>query len=210
MALLADYASLDELRAFLRITDAGDDPELSVALTAASRAIDHATSRHFGVDDSAVARYYSPLSGSFQRDWGDRATLEVDDISTTTGLVVKSDTAGTGSFATTLVLNTDYRLFPYNAALEGRPWTRIILSQGVGWAQAERGVEVTARWGWPAVPSAIKQATLVQASRFVKRRDAPFGVAGSPEMGNELRLLARLDPDVAVLVAGYVRHWAFA
>lgn len=59
-----------------------------------------------------------------------------------------------------------------------------------------------------AVPVSIHFATLVQAARLVKRRDAPFGVVGSPEMGNELRLLARLDPDVEVLVANHRVWWA--
>ena len=53
------------------------------------------------------------------------------------------------------------------------------------------------------VPSSVKLAVLLQASRWVKRREAPFGIAGSPEMGNELRLLAKLDPDVMVLLAGH-------
>lgn len=61
-----------------------------------------------------------------------------------------------------------------------------------------------------AVPASINLATLIQAARFVKRRDAPFGVAGSPDMGNELRLLARLDPDVLVLVANHRNWWSAA
>lgn len=53
------------------------------------------------------------------------------------------------------------------------------------------------------VPSMVKLATQLQASRWAKRRDAPFGIAGSPEMGSELRLLARLDPDVEILLGGW-------
>ena len=68
-------------------------------------------------------------------------------------------------------------------------------------------MKVTARWGWAAVPSTIKQATLLQASRLLARRDAPFGIAGSPDVGSEIRLLARVDPDVAVAVAPYRRWW---
>jgi hypothetical protein len=44
----------------------------------------------------------------------------------------------------------------------------------------------------------------MQASRLLSRRDAPFGIAGSPEMGSEMRLLAKLDPDVDLLVQPYV------
>jgi hypothetical protein len=67
-------------------------------------------------------------------------------------------------------------------------------------------VRVTALWGWSAVPPAIEQATLLQASRLLIRRDSPYGVAGSPEAGTEIRLLARLDPDVDVAVAPYRRR----
>lgn len=52
------------------------------------------------------------------------------------------------------------------------------------------------------VPATVKLATEMQASRWAKRRDAPFGIAGSPEMGSELRLLPKLDPDVEVLLNG--------
>jgi hypothetical protein len=68
-------------------------------------------------------------------------------------------------------------------------------------------VQVTATWGWTAVPATIKKATLLQASRFYKRRDAPFGVAGSPDMGSEMRLLAKVDPDVEVMLGDYRRKW---
>lgn len=52
-------------------------------------------------------------------------------------------------------------------------------------------------------PASVKLATMIQGSRWAKRRDSPFGIAGSPEMGNEMRLLARIDPDVAVLLGGH-------
>jgi len=56
------------------------------------------------------------------------------------------------------------------------------------------------------VPTTVKQATLLQASRVFARREAPFGVAGSPDMGSELRLLEKVDPDVAVMLVPYVRN----
>lgn len=50
------------------------------------------------------------------------------------------------------------------------------------------------------VPGPVELACLIQASRWFKRKDAPFGIAGSPELGSELRLLSKLDPDVEVLL----------
>lgn len=62
------------------------------------------------------------------------------------------------------------------------------------------------RAGEGSTPSAIVNACLLQASRFWSRRSSPFGVAGSPEFGNELRLLNRLDPDVEVMLGPYAWH----
>lgn len=66
-------------------------------------------------------------------------------------------------------------------------------------------VLVTADFGYDAVPESVKLACLLQASRLVMRRDSPLGVAGSP--GSEMRLLARLDPDVETLLRPYKRRW---
>lgn len=57
------------------------------------------------------------------------------------------------------------------------------------------------------IPAGIKYACLIQASRLVKRKDAPFGVAGSPAMGSEMRLLDRLDPDVVVHARPHKVWW---
>lgn len=211
-----DYCTAVELKAYLRIQDTVDDAELGFAITAASRAIDHAMGRPFGVDSSPVARYftYQPVARAALAvdELGGRQALDVVDISSTVGLVVKVDADDDGTFETTLTLNTDYRLWPWNAAADGRPWERIVLSAAQAFPHVVRGVEVTAAFGWASVPVVVKQATLLQASRFFKRRDAPFGVAGSPEMGSEMRLLARLDPDVAVLTGlhPYRRIWGVA
>jgi hypothetical protein len=48
-------------------------------------------------------------------------------------------------------------------------------------------------------------AARIQAGRFSIRQESLYGVAGSPAAGSELRLLARVDPDVGVSLANYVR-----
>jgi hypothetical protein len=197
------YASLAELRAYSGISpgDTADDATLQIALDAAQEQIDSWTGNTFEADASPTTRTYVADSSGY---------VSVAPISTTTGLVVKTDDNGDGTFETTWTLGTHYRLEPINAAAEGKAWTRIV---GLGTRYFPRhayypGVEVTARFGWVgAVPAAIKQATLLQASRLHERRGAPFGVAGSPELGSEVRLLARLDPDVEALVRPYRRQW---
>lgn len=210
MALLADYCTATELKAYLRITDAADDAELGFAITAGSRAVDQFTNRHFGQADPAEARYYDAQKASSTNGFMGRFVLETEDISTSTGLTVKTDLDDDGTFETTLTINTDFRLWPWNAAGESQPWTRIVLASGQSFPTHLRGVEVTAKWGFPSVPTAVKQATLFQASRFFARRNSPYGIAGSPDMGNELRLLAKIDPDTFTALMSYKRLWAWA
>jgi hypothetical protein len=67
------------------------------------------------------------------------------------------------------------------------------------------GVKVTGKFGWQAVPSKVKTACLIQAERLFKRKDAPFGVIGSAEMG-QLQVIPKLDPDFYILLEDYVRY----
>jgi hypothetical protein len=200
-AWASSYATLAELKGSIGVTDVDDDTELTYALSAASRLIDDYTGRQFGALAAAVPRYYEAFYDIESRRWMAR----IDDLMVTTDLVVRTDD-GTETYPTTLVIDTDFRLQPYNAPADGRPWTAIVASTSNTFSRDLRSVEVTARWGWAAVPAVVTQACLIQAGRLFKRKDAPFGVAGSPELGSELRLLDRIDPDVAVLLSGLRRR----
>lgn len=209
MAWAPDYVTAADLKGYLRIGDTVDDAEVALAITTASRAIDQFANRQFGQADPAVARRYTwSCASRIDR----RAALAVDDISTTTDLVVALDTADDGTFSTTLTIDDDFELWPYNAAADGKPWTHIVLTAGASrsFPTTAGAVRVTAKFGWAAVPVAIEQATLFQASRFFADREAPFGVAGSPDTGAELRLLDRVHPDVEVALRPYRRVWAAA
>lgn len=204
MAWAPDYATAIELAAYVRIDDSVDDAQLALAVAAASRAIDRTTRRQFGVVDVPVARFYTARHDAALG----RLVVDLDDLMSTTGLVVEVDTEGDGTYAGTIAA-ADYTLMPRNAAADGRPWTLLSPSgdSTVGLSTVEGAVRITALWGWSSVPPAVKQACLTQASRLLARRDAPFGVAGSPEAGSEMRLLAKVDPDVAVLLRHYTRRW---
>lgn len=193
MAWAPDYVTDSELKAYLRISDTVDDAQIALAITAASRAVDRHTNRQFGLTAAVEDRTYTARWDSDRCKY----VVYVDDFMTEVGLVVEDD-AGTAI--------TDYVLKPSNSSDKGEPWTHLVLNSGANCR--EDGLVVTAKWGWTAVPTTVKQATLLQASRFFKRRDAPFGVAGSPELGSELRLLAKVDPDVAVVLGPYLRWWA--
>lgn len=216
MALNPDYVDLEVVRANLRLDpdDSDDDLFLGILVAAASRAIDHATNRQFGNLSAAAARYYDApapatdgryVRGGISGPWGGRSALEIFDLMSTDDLVVEFDQDDDGTFEEA---TTEFDLWPWNAAADGKPWTHIVFRRGVSVPTLERSVQVTARWGWADVPAAIAEACLLQVNRWYKRRDSAFGVAGSPDMGNELRLLAKLDPDVAVLIAQLNRPWA--
>ncbi|MBL8926321.1 MAG: hypothetical protein JNM77_08780 [Pseudonocardia sp.] len=200
MAWAPDYCTAEELAAFVRHGDA-TDARLALAIAAASRAVDKAARRQFGAVAAAEARYYTARWDALTSRW----TVAIDDLMTTTDLAVAFDSDGDETYADTITAHT---LRNRNAAAEGRPWTElaILSTSDVQPTDAPDAVRVTAVWGWSAVPDAVKQATLLQASRLLVRRDSPYGVAGSPEAGTEIRLLERLDPDVAVVLAPYRRR----
>jgi hypothetical protein len=87
-----DYATLAELKHFIGpgITGTAEDAELTLALSAASRAIDHATGRQFGVLSAAAVRYYAPTSAG-------RSAVVIDDLMSVAGLAIRVDGAGDGS-----------------------------------------------------------------------------------------------------------------
>jgi hypothetical protein len=194
MAITNGYCTLNEVKAALRITDALDDTLLENSVEAASRRIDGECSRRFYLDGSTTARTYAV---------GRADMLILDDIGTATGLVVKVDDDADGTFETTLTVGVDYQLEPSNAIVQGEPLTLIrALDRGFPVAANGRNlIEVTARWGWPSVPDAIREATVLLASRQFKRYDSPLGVAGFGDLG--AIVVRRIDPDVAAMISPY-------
>ena len=188
-----DYVTPDELKAYLRITDTIDDAQFGPAIAAASRAIDQHTDRQFGQLEAAEPMVYTARWSTARGRW----LIEIDDLMTSTGLIV-----------TTVDGPITFKLYPANAAVKGKPWTRLLVDQDSA-VQPTGDVDeitVTGQFGWLEVPEAVKQAAKLQAGRVFQRRDALFGVAGSPESGSEVRLLAKVDPDVAVSLRDYVRN----
>lgn len=192
MAWAPDYVTDDELKNFMRIPDTDDDAEIAFAISTASRAIDDHCNRQFG-SVTAESRLYTARYDYDRCRW----VVDIDDLMSTAGLTVTVDG----------VTLTAYVKEPVNAAQKGRPWTRLVVDSDSSVVPTgdEYEVDMTAPWGWTAVPTAVKEATLLQGSRLHTRRDSPYGIAGSPDQGSELRLLARLDPDVAVSLRGLVR-----
>ncbi len=191
MAWAPDYIDTAQFAEFVRITDDVDDAVIALAITSAARAIDSACNRQFGT--ATGERLYTAYPDYDLGRW----VIVVDDIQTTDGLVVLVDG----------VELTDYRMDPPNAVADGKAWTRIVVGKDSAVVPTGEDMEcaITGPWGWTTVPVPVELANHLQANRFINRRDAWAGVAGSPDSGSEIRLLQRLDPDVKMSLTGYVR-----
>jgi len=207
MALTNCYITLDDIRGELMPNSAQSfeyDTRLEVAIQSASRQVDAFCGRRFWQDGSVVAREY------FTED---TRCVYVDDISTSTGLIVKVDFDEDGTFEQTLTLGTDFLLMPRNADKEYpvRPWTELVgVSQGVNWFPATTsgrpGVQVTAKFGWPAIPDDVAKACLIQATMLYKASDAAFGAVQLSIDAPALRVGQRLNPLAAGLLERYVKQ----
>lgn len=210
----ASYATLTELKDYVRIDDNADDAVLQLALDSASETIDAHCQQRFQPEAVPTARYFTAVRGDptpIRRGyyWAPpphpwhALEVDVDPISSVNDLEVAVDRNDDGVFEEVWVRDTDFRLVPYNAAPD-KPWNRLHALGTRNFPTREHAVRVTARFGWPQVPASVRQACLIQASRFFIRRSSPFGIAGSPMTGgSELRLLSRLDPDVEALLRPY-------
>jgi hypothetical protein len=194
MAITNGYATLAQVKAGLRITDSVDDTLLEMAVESASRAIDSYCNRVFYSTGTAVVRYYSPV---------DSYLCDIDDLVSLTSLFTNSDE--TQSSYNIQWTSEDGQLEPLNGLADGQPtpFTRIraIGEYTFQTLNGEASVKVTGVFGYSAVPIAITQATVIQASRIYKRLDSPLGII-SGELGT-MRVGTRLDPDVAQLVDGF-------
>lgn len=191
-----DYITTAQLKSYLDIADAVDDVELATWCTASSRAIDDHCNRQFGQLAAPAARTYrrAPVYNPETSLW----ELEIDDVQDVTGALVNGVAyASSGAV-----------LLPDNAPADSLPWTRIGFATcpTLSYPGAPVANVMIMRWGWTAFPTQVVGAAKLQSNRWNARRRSPFGVAGSPEQGSEIRLLARLDADVSPVLAGLARR----
>lgn len=201
MAITNGYCTLAELKASLNITDSVDDTALEAAIEAASRMIDDYTERFFYVNGSVgspVTRYYTAL---------DPYTINIDDITTVSE--VATDDNFDRTFGT-VWSTTDYMVEPINNPIKSFPYNRVLaIGSYIFPYQLPQSVRIKGVWGFSAIPDQINMATLIQSSRLFGRRQSPFGIAGSPEMGT-VRLYSRLDADVEVLLRPFRKNGGLA
>lgn len=185
MSWAPDYCTPEFLKSYLDITDNADDVLIGLWVTTASRNVDDFCGRQFG-SVPAETREYPTI---WDRHLG-LYVADIDDLFDDADSVIGADAS----------VISDYTLGPVNAVKAGRPYTQLATS-------VAGPLTVEAAWGWPAVPAAVSVGLLLQAARLNARRRSPFGVAGSPSQGSEIRLLAQLDPDFRTSLRPLVRGW---
>lgn len=181
MALGDPYVELARLKDYLKIKPEKieQDDNLKDAISSSSGEIEKHCNRQFQRTETATARVFEPAS---------RTRCPVDDFWSTSGLVVEVDTNGDGTFST-VVPSSDYELYPANGVVDGQvgwPYYEINLVAGYFPTTLRRRgvVRVTAKWGWSAVPEAVRQAAVIIAAETFQLKDAPFGTAGMDQFGN--------------------------
>lgn len=199
MTLVNPYCTVDDVQRQLSDKDAKvDEVIVERAINATSRAVDTWCGRRFWKDATVKTRVYEAK---------DSRCVRVNDISTTTGLLVATDGGGDGTFETSWTINTDFYLKPLNADADGPAyaWWDLVAcgSKRFPTCQVRPGLQVVAKFGWSAVPPEVEQATVLRAVAIFKRKESPQGVAGFGDFG-AIRI-GRQDPDVVALLANFQR-----
>jgi len=189
------YATLDDVKVALGISDFQDDARIEVALQSAEEMVNAYTERTFYAAGTATTtRVYAATDSGY---------LSIDDATSIT--LVESDMAGVGTW--TAWATTDWQAEPLNGRQGGRsvPYSALRAIRNQSFPESAQAlVRVTATWGWAATPQSIATATKLQASRLFKRADSPLGIAGGPDTGY-LYLARQMDADVQMLLAPYRR-----
>lgn len=178
MAIGDNYASPQDLKSYLSIPDGKDDIEVTMALGSVSRAIEQFCGRQFNLETAASARVYYPDRFDF---------VTIDDFYTTSGFVLATDEDGDGVYETTWD-SANYELQPLNGIVDGWagwPYYKIRgIRQSFPINGCERApIQVTAKWGWAAVPGPVHQACLILGAEALKLKESVFGVGGYGQFG---------------------------
>jgi hypothetical protein len=227
----AAYATVEELRADIDMTNTDFDLTLARVLDAAKRAIDRFCNRPDGfmTNATASARYYVGSGDTIQ--WIDECAA-ISSVAVKVGSGDDEDsytdwtlgTVGTTTSADVFPATgdpevPDYVSTPYTFLVIGANGARSVFTSGSfttrsGFKSAgnrTRGlptVKVTAYWGFAtSVPADIKEACIMQSARWFKRlQSAMADTAASSDFG-QLLYRQSLDPDIKLILESgrYVR-----
>ena len=165
MAISNGYADLDEFKAWIRAEglDAPDDIVIENLINATSRGIDRELWRRFYA--ATETRYYTAAR---------RDVLQVDDLLDITVVEgwIKTDSDGDRTYENTFA-TTDYDLMPFNASLDGEPYTSIEITPNGSYSfpTISKGIEIKGSFGYSATtPAGIHEACVIICNDYYKKR----------------------------------------
>jgi len=198
------YTTLSDVKNGLQIEDILDDTAIEAAILTASRQIDEYCQRFFyqeGTEAAPSTRYYTALN-----PW----SLEIDDVVTLTEVATDTGFDTPLQYAQVWNLSSDIMVEPVNNDKKGWPYTRLLAVGEYVWPYFfPQTCRIKGVFGFPEVPYEVELACKIQASRLFVRKQSPFGIAGSIELGT-VRLNSRLDPDVEMLLKTFRRNQGLA
>jgi hypothetical protein len=187
------YFEPDELAAYMKDPEynANDQTAYISVCEAGCRAVDAWCGRGFYLDaDVSPRAYVAPRYP---------VRFLVDDFATTTGLLVATDEDATGTFETSWTITTDFRVFPVNQighTGETVAYYELVPTGQRSWPYSTYGlptIQVTAKWGWPSVPPAVKRAAFILAANLDALRGGPVTVDGNAMVQRLLQPYRRGD-----------------
>ena len=167
MAITNGYCSLAEYKAYISMrglsgavgTDASDDAVIEDMVENVSRYIARQTGRRFYVDGSDTDYFYK-VDDSYEIPLPDFASITT----------VSVDYNNTRSY--TALVSGDYDKLPDNYVAEGLPINGLAITptSSAYFPTWRRGVKVTGKRGWSAVPADIKDACLAIVENIYSAR----------------------------------------
>lgn len=158
MSITNGYATLAEYKAYIAVrslagsvgTDTSDDSVIEALIEGASRYIDLQTGRRFWADTNDADYYYQSLDGE---------CVKLPDFKSIT--TVSVDFANTRSY--TALTASDFDVLPDNYSAEAKPIRELHISPLSSYGYfptCRKGIKVTGKRGWPAIPDDINTACL--------------------------------------------------
>ncbi len=207
---MSDYCTLADIKAHIPesvyASSTDYDASISALITAASRLIDREMGRwdnFFYPSTSDETRFYNGVNGD---------TLHVDEFLSITSVSVSEQGSVTSSDYTALAA-TDFYSEPVNAALNGKPFRRLIMDYingaGLAWYTFRKAVKVVGIFGWSATPPAdVNMACMIQAVRWLMRSKQMYQDTGADIAvgGVLIKGQTGLDPDIKSLLYGIRRE----
>lgn len=184
------YATIQQVKDALRVSDALDDSLIEMSIEAASREI-----------DAYCQRVFYPTTATRTYRCDSNFLLEIDDLISLTTLKTTAQTAWDTTWGA-----ADYQLEPTNGIVGGltQPYTRVrAIGNFTFPIMPNVTVQIAGVFGWSAVPIDVRLACVILSQRLFKRFDSPLGVVGMGDLG-AIRV-SRIDSDVHALLAPYAK-----